>query len=236
MIRAVFFDAGHTLLYAHPSIGAIYVQETAKLGTQVPEERFGEVFKPAFEEFVGERSKVFATDEGDFAMWREITRRMYDLLPELREIDFETWFRMLYDRFGRSDSWRFYPDTEPALAALRKRGLKTGVVSNWDTRLRGIVAGTGLTDLIDVLVISADIGVRKPDPAIFERALELAGVAPEEAMHVGDLFEEDVIGAHRAGLHPVLLDREGHGSPDADFEMTVVRDLSFLQETVLPVE
>jgi putative hydrolase of the HAD superfamily len=58
-------------------------------------------------------------------------------------------------------------------------------------------------------VSSAVAGARKPDPAIFEPALELAGCAPEEALHVGDTREEDVAGARAAGIRPLLIDRGG---------------------------
>ena len=81
------------------------------------------------------------------------------------------------------------------------------MVSNWDSRLRRISDGMGLTALVDFLVISAEAGVRKPDPGIFHLACEKAGVRPEEALHVGDLAEEDVVGAQRAGVRAILIER-----------------------------
>jgi putative hydrolase of the HAD superfamily len=140
-------------------------------------------------------------------MWREITRRIYGRLPALAPIAFEAWFEALWRRFGEADAWRLYDDVESALGGLRARGLRLGVVSNWDTRLRGIAEGLGLARLVDFVVISAEAGVRKPDRRIFEAALARAGVAPEEALHVGDLPEEDAEGARRAGIRPVLIER-----------------------------
>jgi putative hydrolase of the HAD superfamily len=215
MTKAVFFDAGHTLLYAHPDLGTVYAEATASLGLRLPPERFAEVFVPVFKEATLKYSQTSAaSDAQDHAMWRDITRRIYDLLPALRGIDFDSWFEVLYRRFGDPEVWKFYDDVVTVLTDLRGRGLKIGIVSNWDTRLKGISDGLGLTRLVDFLVISAEAGVRKPDPRIFRIALEKAGVRPEEAIHVGDLPEEDAEGARRAGLRPVLIDRRKRITPD----------------------
>jgi len=100
-----------------------------------------------------------------------------------------------------------YPDSAPALLALRERGLKLVVVSNWDWSLHERLSETGLTPLLDGAVASAEVGSAKPDPAIFERALAIAGT--REAWHVGDTPEADVEGARAAGLRPILIARQG---------------------------
>ncbi len=102
-----------------------------------------------------------------------------------------------------------FPDAAPALRELRARGLALVAVSNWDVSLHEQLAATGLAELLDGAVSSAEVGAAKPDPAIFERALALAGVPAESAVHVGDEPAADVAGALAAGLEPVLIDREG---------------------------
>jgi putative hydrolase of the HAD superfamily len=102
-----------------------------------------------------------------------------------------------------------YPDALPALEELRARGLRTVVVSNWDASLHERLAETGLAPLVDGAVASAELGHAKPDPRIFAHALELAGVPPEAALHAGDTLEADVEGALAAGLHAVLVARDG---------------------------
>jgi len=207
--KAVFFDAGHTLLYAHPDLGTVYAEATATFGVRLAPERYAETFVPVFKETTQIYAQTSsASDAQDIAMWRDITRRIYDRLPALAEIAFDAWFEVLYRRFGEPEVWKFYDDVESSLTALRSRGLKIGIVSNWDTRLKSISDGLGLTRLVDFIVISAEVGVRKPDPKIFRLALEKAGVRPEEAIHVGDLPEEDAEGARRAGVRPVLIDRK----------------------------
>ena len=214
MTRAVFFDAGHTLLYAHPDIGSIYAEVTATFGLRLAPDRFAETFVPVFKETTKIYSSTStASDRQDYAMWQDITRRIYDRLPSLATIPFDSWFEALYRRFGSPEVWRFYDDVVSVLGDLRSRGLKIGVVSNWDTRLKSICDGLGLTPLVDFIVISAEVGVRKPDPGIFRLALDKAGVRPEEAIHVGDLPEEDAEGARRAGVRPVLIDRKRRITP-----------------------
>jgi putative hydrolase of the HAD superfamily len=206
-VAAVFFDAGHTLLYAHPSLGEAYAQVTARFGARVAPERIVEALRPIFAEEFGRRTET--SDEGDRAMWVAITRRLREALDELRGVPFEPWFDALWDWFGSPEAWRLYDDALPALRALRERGIRTGVVSNWDSRLRRILDGLGLRPLLDFIVISAEVGVRKPDERIFRIALERAGCAPAEAVHVGDLYVEDVRGARAAGLRAVQIVRPG---------------------------
>jgi len=98
------------------------------------------------------------------------------------------------------------PAAAPVLRELKRRGFTLGVISNSDGRLERSFALTDLTEHFDFLIDSFVVGVEKPDPAIFQFALERAGVAPHEAAYVGDIYPVDVIGARRAGLLPILYD------------------------------
>jgi len=109
-----------------------------------------------------------------------------------------------------------YPDAAPALAALRARGIRLVVASNWDCSLAEVLASTGLGGALDAVVPSAKVGAAKPDPRLFEAALAEAGVARERAVHVGDSVEHDVEGARAAGVSAVLVRRaRGAGGPAA---------------------
>jgi putative hydrolase of the HAD superfamily len=119
-----------------------------------------------------------------------------------------------------------YEDVVPALERWRDGGLRLVVVSNWDVSLHDVLERTGLRPLLDGVVVSAQLGVAKPAPAIFAAALELAGVPPEQATHIGDSVEEDVAGARAAGIEPLLLVREG----DAPHAPDGVRTIASLRE------
>jgi len=107
------------------------------------------------------------------------------------------------------ESLRFvpFPDAATALGALRSLNVRTAVVSNWDCSLGGLLAGLGLSGLLDAVVTSAEAGVRKPDRRIFERALAAIHCVPERAIFVGDSFDVDISGGRAAGIRSVLIDR-----------------------------
>jgi HAD superfamily hydrolase (TIGR01509 family) len=98
------------------------------------------------------------------------------------------------------------PAAAPVLRELKRRGYTLGVISNSDGRLERSFALTDLTAHFDFFVDSFVVGVEKPEPAIFRLALERAGVAAHEAAYVGDIYPVDVLGARRAGLLPILYD------------------------------
>jgi putative hydrolase of the HAD superfamily len=120
-----------------------------------------------------------------------------------------------------------YPDALEALARLREDGHALVVASNWDCSLPDWLAPSGLLELVDGVVTSADAGAAKPDAAVFRRALELARVDGPGAVHVGDSIDNDVEGARAAGIRAILIARDG--DPPAGVEavryLTEVPDL-----------
>jgi putative hydrolase of the HAD superfamily len=107
--------------------------------------------------------------------------------------------------------FRPFAEVPATLRALRARGLRLAVVSNWDVSLHEVLARTGLAELVDVAVASAEVGAAKPDPRPFAVALAALGVPAARAWHVGDSRAEDVAGARAAGVRPLLIARGGGG-------------------------
>jgi len=109
-----------------------------------------------------------------------------------------------------SNVWEMVPpDVPPTLERLRASGLRLVVVSNANGTLHTVFGRLGLASRVDVMLDSFNEGVEKPDPRLFELALERAGARRETTVHVGDLFHVDVVGARAAGLRAVLLDPAG---------------------------
>ncbi len=111
-------------------------------------------------------------------------------------------------------SWRM-PAVEEGLAALRALGLCLVVVSNSDGTVDETLRRLDLHGHLDLIVDSHVVGFEKPDPRIFEHALEATGAEAGRTLHVGDLYSADVVGARQAGIHPLLLDPYGDW-PDVD--------------------
>ena len=126
--------------------------------------------------------------------------------------------------------FRAYDDAAPAIRSARARGLRVVVASNWDAGLGEVLARIGLAPLLDGVVTSASVGARKPAGAVFVAALRIAGVAPAEAIHVGDSYDEDVRGARSAGLRAVLIRRSAAGAAPVD--VSTVASLSELSALI----
>jgi putative hydrolase of the HAD superfamily len=109
--------------------------------------------------------------------------------------------------------FRAYPEVPAVLGRLRAAGARLAVVSNWDVSLHDVLERTRLRALVDAVVISAVLGVAKPDPAIFRAALERLEARAAETIHVGDSVEHDVAGARAAGVEAVLVVRNGGQAP-----------------------
>ena len=120
-----------------------------------------------------------------------------------------------------------YPDVLPALEELRGRGVTLVIASNWDCSLPDWLRPTGILELVDGVVTSAEVGAAKPSPRVFERALAVAGVEAGQAIHAGDKVDNDVEGAAAAGVRGVLVQREG--TPPAGIEaISSLRELPAL--------
>jgi putative hydrolase of the HAD superfamily len=113
----------------------------------------------------------------------------------------------LIEALLNSIRFRPYPDAAPALGRLRHFGIRSAIVSNWDVSLRKTLGEIGLAGLVDEIVVSAEAGVAKPAPGIFELALARLRCPARKALFVGDSPETDIAGAQSAGLRAVLVDR-----------------------------
>jgi putative hydrolase of the HAD superfamily len=127
--------------------------------------------------------------------------------PRLGEL-----FDALYDHFARADAWRLFSGVRETIQVLLDRGYRTGLISNWDDRLPGLLEGLDVAGNLEPQIVSALVGAEKPDPRIYREALRRAGVEPERALMVGDDPEADFAGARAVGMHAVLLDREAKAS------------------------
>jgi putative hydrolase of the HAD superfamily len=146
------------------------------------------------------------SDEGrDAPTLAELRHRCAEILSRELGRDVSVEQMMAAIRF------RAYPDAAPSLVELGAQGLRLVCVSNWDFSLPEVLARCGLADLLDGVVTSAGVGARKPDPRIFEAALDLAGCAAADSLHVGDTPEDDLEGARAAGIRALLIDRDGDG-------------------------
>lgn len=207
--RAVFFDAGGTLLRPHPSQEEVTHAVLAEAGVHVDRVRLADALRRVTAEVFGAhgRSAPRWASEGTIRqVWLDYYRSLFARLGLAWD---EPLGGRIYDRFGLTASWALYEDVLPTVRALAERGTVLGIVSDWGTALVEIVHAIGLSAHVGFAVVSAYAGYAKPDREVFQSALARAGVEAEHAVHVGDLYVTDVLGARGAGIEPILIDREG---------------------------
>ena len=128
---------------------------------------------------------------------------------------------------------KLYDDVVPTLQHLRDADFRLAIVSNWDTPLDPLTERLGIADYFDAITASHDVRVRseKPDPHIFNYTLAVVGVSAEEAVHVGDTYEADIVGAQNVGIRPILIDRDGTQAGRSD---ETIQSLAELPEMLIP--
>ena len=213
-VRAVFFDVGGTLIHPWPSVGDIYAAVANRHGLSVTPQQMENAFRDSWAAL--KRPGLTVSRKG---WWRELVFRALGQ-------EHESCFEELFERFARAEAWRIYSDAEEALRVVRACGLHTGVISNWDFRLRPLLGAMGIGQMLDSMTISCEVGFEKPDGRIFHAALAAAGVKPAEGLHVGDSYEEDVRGPRAVGMRALLLDRDTKRRKNA-FILQSLRDVCY---------
>jgi HAD superfamily hydrolase (TIGR01509 family) len=225
-LRAAFFDVGNTLSHVNYPVVA---RELRSLGVEAPVERVREAEIAArvrMDALLGGRQSM----EGD-SMFRRYCRMVLEAIGPEAAAQAEPLVAALeaYDRAG--NLWDLAEPTVPAVVAkLRARGLRLGVISNSDGRVRDLLVRQGVASLFDVIVDSGSIKIEKPDPEIFFHAARALDVKPSESVHVGDIYSIDFVGCRRAGMHGILLDPLGAWT---HVECPKARDLPHAAELIL---
>ena len=217
---AVFLDIDGTLLWVDLDVAG-YVQDLSPYsgnGALTVDKVSGPVWEGLRRHI---RENIRHRTEEDLAGFR---RRNAEIIAA--ELGIEAPAEVLTEVAERRIFFNPYPESENVMRQLRAAGLPLYAVSNWDIELAKVIDDLGWTDFFDGVVVSAVLGVEKPEGAIFEEALRVSGVARDRAVHVGNDPVTDVRGASEAGLDTVFVDRRGAGgAPGATY---VIPDLNGL--------
>ena len=206
-LKLILFDAAGTLFHLPKGVGYHYALVARGLGLQMDEVAINRAFRAVWKEMPLRPATGEPREDDDKGWWRELVDRVFDqVAPQVHELDRDNFFEVAYEHFAEAGVWELFPETIEVLEQLHRR-YKLGVVSNFDGRLRMILEQLGISKFFAEVVISSEVGADKPDPFIFRRALELAAVAPNEALHVGDDPVNDWQGARAAGLSVFELRR-----------------------------
>lgn len=224
-LRAVFFDAVGTLIETAPPAPQVYYTIARQYGSQLSLAEVVTRFRQSFarQERVDRDAGWHTSEQRERTRWETIVGEVLDDVRDLRAC-----FTALYDHFAESNAWRLLDRAETVLAELAGRGYALGVASNFDSRLRGILAELPLGSLIQHILISSEIGWRKPAANFFRQLPGVTGFSPEEILLVGDDLENDYRGARAAGCHAILLDPQSRYH-----DVKTIPSLGVLKKTLL---
>ena len=228
-ITAVFLDLGNTLLTERNGRAAVYSQEGRRAGLDVEQQAMATRMARAFQEMPLEVEGAYRYSD---AWFRAFQRRIFVDELGLRPAAFERLSEQLFARFEEAATFTLYPGAAELLAALRARGLRIGLVSNWSERLPRLLTALGLSTAFDFVLSSAQVRMEKPDPGIFHAAARLADAPGSSCLHAGDRVDLDARGALGAGLQAVLVDHARQWG-QAAAPCPVVTSLPDLQDLIL---
>ncbi len=209
-IKLLTFDAGGTLINHHWDPAEVLILSARKVGIHAEGETPRELYRNLLKAREDERREAeLRGDQAEIqAFWQKTIAEWLHAQGEDPELSREIYFIARNTLLSQnSPIWRLYPDVLPTLTALKEQEYKLAVVSNWDSTLSEILKNLHIAPFFDTIIPSLPLGVEKPNPEIFWKVLQQMETSPEEALHIGDSWEDDVMGAKMAGMSYLYLDR-----------------------------
>lgn len=220
-------DAAGTLIRPREPVARTYAAAARHYGVEIDRDSLALAFADVFHNMpmlAFEWTSRAELSRLEREWWRHLVHRVVASTGNSIG-NFQDFFDTLYEHYAGGSAWEHFPEIPGVLKDLRARGCRLAVVSNFDSRLPGILDALGIGGLLDAVVYSSEAGCAKPNPAIFQRALAALGVAPERAIHVGDSVEADLKGAASVDMRAVLVQRK---QSESRVGTNVIRSLDLL--------
>lgn len=220
--QTVVFDAVGTLIWPDPAVATVYTAVGRRFGSKLTEPEIAGRFRAIFAEVeVRDRAGDLRTNEDvEFSRWQDIVRRVLDDVG-----DCAGCFAELWQHFARPSSWRVFPEVPAALATLASRGVRLAIASNFDHRLLEIARQIKPLDICQPVLVSSQVGYRKPHQRFFEAIRSALGSEAGRILYVGDDPHNDFAPARAAGFAAVLLNRQGLGGDATIATLTEISSL-----------
>lgn len=201
------FDAVGTLIEANPSVADAYARVgglhgSQRDGAEVRRRLVEAISRSETRDLTGTGGSLVTSETIERERWRRIVGDVFDEVD-----DVEACFEDLFEYFSRTSSWRCFEDVGEAIARVADEGLGFVIASNFDARLHGVCAGLPALAAARSIVVSSEVGCRKPDRLFYDAVVEAAGCASDEILMVGDDPVNDYQGARQCGLQAVRVDR-----------------------------
>jgi putative hydrolase of the HAD superfamily len=207
MIPVVTFDAAGTLIRLVRPPGLTYSEEARAFGYELDPHRLQAAFRVAWKSLAPPEESAGPRPDDDRGWWKELVCRTiqeagFEIGP------FDAYFDRVYAAFAGPGIWQLYPEIPALLSALNGRGVRLGVISNFDRRLYAVLNDLGILPAFENVVISSEIGASKPSTRIFLEAARRFDVEPGGILHIGDDVDLDERGALAAGCKALMVDHQ----------------------------
>jgi putative hydrolase of the HAD superfamily len=212
-IHAIVLDVVGTLIHPDPPAPEVYARVGKRWGSRHDAAAIKTRFIQAFaqEEQTDRRLGWRTSEEREMQRWQHIVARVLDDVS-----DEKACFQTLFEHFSRPESWRCDPATGQVLSGLAQQGFLLGMASNYDSRLHRVTAGKPELRHIQHVIISAEVGWRKPAAEFFAAVCRVVGLPADQILYVGDDLINDVQGAQSAGLQAVWFNSKGSKDPSGN--------------------
>jgi putative hydrolase of the HAD superfamily len=203
MIQAIVYDAVGTLIHVQPAVASIYAEIGRAFGSRLDETTIRHRFPIAFarQEQLDADAGWRTSEEREIARWRAVVAEVLDDVA-----DPGACFAALFDRFGKPEVWRCADEASGLLAELHRLGYRQALASNFDRRLRNVIAPLPIAPYVDLIVVSSEVGWRKPAPEFFRGLAGTLRLPMDAILFVGDDLENDYKPAVTVGMQAVLVD------------------------------
>ena len=220
-VSFIWFDMGYTLLYMQREI--TYQQALGNFDIDVPladiEKEFHLTDKLFMREYPG-----FFLEPREVFMPAYLGIMNYRLGISVNVCKLDTCWETI--KANMDDYWLPFDGVSDVLAALKQKSIGLGIISNWDCTARDILDAAKLSDYFDPIIISCEVDCRKPDPAIFNLALQRAGVTARDCIYVGDNYYDDAVGSQSVGMPALIINRFGSLGVEEIKHCPIINDIS----------
>jgi putative hydrolase of the HAD superfamily len=211
----VLFDAAETLFTTRGTVGEIYGEVAQRYGSQSRPTEIQAAFIRQF------RHSGPLTTDNEKQWWKDVVFRVFNDVGMVS--DFDRFFEEVYEQFRDGRGWRLFPETMEVLEELRRLQYPLGVISNFDSRVYSVMKSLEILHFFESVTISSETGYAKPHPEIFRAAVRAAGAPADRILFIGDNLSDDTRAGAAAGLHSILIDRNGRYAGSVD--VPVIRNL-----------
>ena len=203
MIQAIVYDAVGTLIHVQPAVAVIYAEVGRRFGSRLDADAVQRRFHAAFarQDQLDEQAGWRTSEAREVERWRSIVTEVLDDVA-----DSAGCFAALFERFGQPGAWSCAADAGDLLESMHRRGIRQAMASNFDGRLRAVVEPMPIVRYLDPLIVSSEVGWRKPAAEFFAHLSESLGLPPDALLFVGDDRGNDYEAARAVGMRALLLD------------------------------